>query len=147
MDTFPDKSGIRITLQQYTEEYHFISKVHSQIINSDFVVNVRLSENKIILVNKRVEAEYKEQQQLYPTSAKMLLLSSWCNLFTYKTTNALTIPSTKMQQSYNMNFEVKFFRRAYIEINHSKISIRTKSDPRKEETYSRKIKKGRKKKS
>lgn len=84
MDTFPDKSGIRITLQQYTEEYHFISKVHSQIINSDFVVNVRLSENKIILVKKkRVEAdlEYKEQQQLYPTSSDMLLLSSWCNLF------------------------------------------------------------------
>lgn len=120
MDTFPDKSGIRITLQQYTEEYHFISKVHSQIINSDFVVNVRLSENKIILVEKRVKAEYKEQQQLYPTSADMLLLSSWCNLFTHKSINALTIPSTKMQQSYNMNIEVKFFRRAYIEINHSK---------------------------
>lgn len=119
MDTFPDKSGIRITLQQYTEEYHFISKVHSQIINSDFVVKVRLSENKIILVKKkRVEAEYKEQQQLYPTSADML--SSWCNLFTHKTTNALTIPSTKMQQSYNMNIEVKFFSRAYIKINHSK---------------------------
>lgn len=25
-----------------------------------------------------------------------------------------------MQQSYNMNIEVKFFRRAYIKIKHSK---------------------------
>lgn len=79
-------------------------------------MNVRLSECR----KKRVGAEYKEQQQLYPTSADMLLLSSWCDLFTYKTTNALTIPSTKMQQSYNMNIEVKFFSRAYIKINHSK---------------------------
>lgn len=45
-----------------------------------------------------------------------------------------------------MNIEVKFFSRAYIyKINHSKISIRTKSDPREEETDSRKKKKERKK--
>lgn len=75
------------------------------------------------------------------------MISSWCNLFTYKTTNALTIPSAKNATIlYNMNIEVKFFSRAYIyKINHSKISIRTKSDPREEETDSRKKKKERKK--
>lgn len=79
----------------------------------------------------------------------MLLISSWCNLFTYKTTYALTIPSAKNATIlYNMNIEVKFFSRAYIyKINPSKISIRTKSDPREEETDSRKKKKRKKEKS